>query len=166
VERIILGEAVAATVVVFSIGGASPAAATGNIQVVGIEESLGDPTVRRSPTRSPRFRRAPTRSRIRRRPVVRGLGDGQSDSGHGRPSGAILQRPRRERGQSPCPCKCSGLSGAPLGEGGTADGKIYFDVVGDVPNKRRLQQRARGPAGLDSADPRRSRNRRIHRWRW
>jgi hypothetical protein len=28
----------------------------------------------------------------------------------------------------------SSLGGAPLGEGATTDGKIYFDVVGDVPN--------------------------------
>ncbi len=28
----------------------------------------------------------------------------------------------------------STLSGAPLGPGGTSAGKLYFDVVGDVPN--------------------------------
>jgi hypothetical protein len=42
---------------------------------------------------------------------------------------------RAESGANyPALASISGLSAAPLGEGATADGKIYFDVTGDVPN--------------------------------
>jgi uncharacterized membrane protein YgcG len=135
VEKKLLIGAIAATAVVFTIGAAPSASATSNIQVVGLEETLGDPngteiayTVTKIlPSADPvaypvagQLYEASVMARATRGTVIPGVPffSARAESGANYPALAGV----------------SSLSGAPLGEGATADGKIYFDVVGDVPN--------------------------------
>lgn len=134
-ESKIVAGAVAATAVVFGIGVAPPASATSNIQVVGIEETLGDPngaeiayTVSKilpsgDPVAYPvagQLYEATVMARATRGTVV--------------PVVPFFNARAESGANYPALTNVSSLSGAPLWEGATADGKIYFDVVGDVPN--------------------------------
>lgn len=133
-EKVLAG-AVAATAVVFSIGAAPSASATGNIQVVGIEETLGDPNgteIAYTVTKilpsadsvaypvAGQLYEASVMARAIRGTVVPAVPffNARAESGANYP---VLEG-------------VSGLSGAPLADGATADGKIYFDVVGVAPN--------------------------------
>jgi hypothetical protein len=134
-EARILAGALMAAAVAFSMGAAPPALATSKIQVVGIEEPLGDPngseiayTVTKIvPSADPvaypvagQLYEATVMARANRGTVVPIVPffNARAESGANYPALATV----------------SSLSGAPLFEGATADGKVYFDVVGDVPN--------------------------------
>jgi Domain of unknown function (DUF1942) len=131
--RVLAG--VVATAVVFSIGAAAPAAAEGNSQVVGIEQTVGDPndteiayTVSKIfPSADPvaypvagQLYEATVMARALQGTVVPSVPSFSAHAG----SGATY----------PALASVSGLSGAPLWDGATTEGKIYFDVVGDVPD--------------------------------
>ena len=134
-ETKILAGVVAATVL-FSIGAAAPAAATGDNQVVGIEQTAGEPdgtviayTVSKIiPSADPVA--YPVAGRLYEATVMARAIDGT----------AVPRVPffnaRADSGANyPALAGVSSLSGAPLGDGATTDGKIYFDVVGPVPNR-------------------------------
>ena len=134
-ERRLLTGAVAATAVVFSIGGAPLASASSNVEVVGIEESLDDPS-------GPAIAYTVTKILPSSDPVAYPVaGQLYEASVMARAiRGTVIPvvpffNARAESGANyPVLTNVSSLSGAQLGEGAATDGKIYFDVVGDVPN--------------------------------
>ena len=130
-----LAGAVAATAVLFSISAVPPASAAGNVQVVGIEESLMGPdgtevayTVTKivpsgDPVTYPvggQLYEATVMARALRGTAVPVVPFFNARSASGANYPALVQ--------------VSSLSGAPIFEGATAKGKVYFDVVGDAPN--------------------------------
>jgi Domain of unknown function (DUF1942) len=127
--------AVAATAVMFSIGAVPPASATSNIQVVGIEETLRDPngteiayTVTKiMPSADPVA--YPVAGRLYEATVM-----ARALRGTVTPVVPFFNARAESGANYRVLANVSSLSGAPLGEGGTTDGKIYFDVVGDDPN--------------------------------
>lgn len=138
--------AVVAAAVAFSIGAAVPAAATDDNQVVGIEQVLTEPngteiayTVSKIlPSADPvaypvagQLYEATVMARATRGTVVAlaPFFNARTDSGANYPALAGV----------------SSLSGAPLQEGATADGKVYFDVVGPVPNRIVYDNPPEGP---------------------
>jgi hypothetical protein len=127
--------AVAATTVLFGIGAVPPASAAGNVQVVGIEELLTDPngteiayTVTKivpsgDPVAYPvggQLYEATVMARALRGTVV--------------PVVPFFNARAEGGANYPALVQVSSLSGAPLFEGNTTKGKVYFDVVGDAPN--------------------------------
>ena len=130
--KIIAG--IVAAAVAFSVGGAGPAAATGNNQVVGIEQTVPDPsgteiayTVSKivpslDPVAYPvagQLYEATVMARATRGTVV--------------PLVPFFNARTEGGANYPALVNVSGLSAAPLQEGATTDGKIYFDVVGAAP---------------------------------
>jgi Domain of unknown function (DUF1942) len=131
----------AATAIMFAVGAASvaPASAANNIKPFGIQETLDDYVTGAPVTGytvsnlSPSFDPVPY-------PVAGRLYEaGVTVDALGGPVVPLIPlfNARAESGQNYRVLEVStpqGLSGAPLPPGGSATGKLYFDVVGDVPN--------------------------------
>ncbi|BDX35142.1 hypothetical protein TUM20985_56890 [Mycobacterium antarcticum] len=134
-ENKILAGAVAAAAVVLSIGAAPPALATANIQVVGIEETLGDPN---GPEIAYTVTKILPSADAVAYPVAGQLYEAsvmaRATRGTAVPVVPFFNARAEGGANYPALAAVSSLSGAPLAEGATANGKIYFDVVGDVPN--------------------------------
>ena len=141
----ILAGVVVTTAVVFSIGAAVPAAATGN-QTVGIEQAVGDPNGTQIAYTVTKI--VPSADTVAY-PVAGQLYEAtvMARALHGTVS--PLQPFFTARAVSganyPALTTVSSLSGAPLGDGDTTNGKIYFDVVGAVPNSVVYDNPPEGP---------------------
>jgi hypothetical protein len=127
--------AVAATAAMFALGAVPPAWATSNIQVMGVAETLKDvngPLIGYTVTGlMPSSDPVPY-------PVAGQLYEAtvKADALVGTVMPAVWDfNARAERGANyPALATVSSLSTAPIGQGGTTTGKVYFDVIGDVPN--------------------------------
>lgn len=126
--------AVAATAVVFSLGAVAPASATSNIQVFSAQETLKDmngPLIGYKVTGlMPSADPVPY-------PVAGRLWEATVTADA--LVGAVMPAPslfnaRAEDGANYRALNVSSLSGAPIRSGGSSTGKVYFDVVGPVPN--------------------------------
>lgn len=145
-ERKILAGTFAATAIVCSIGAAPPASATGNNQIVGIEQTAGDPSGTEIAYTVTKI--LPSADPVGY-PVVGQLYEAtvMARAIHGTVVPVVPSFSARAASGANYPAlgDVSGFSGAPLWEGVTTDGKIYFDVVGDVPNSVVYNN---GPEGL------------------
>lgn len=127
--------AVAATATMFALGAVPLAWATSNIQVMGVTETLKDvngPLIGYTvtglmPSSDPvpypvagRLYEATVKADALVGTVIPVAWDfnARAESGANYPALATV----------------SSLSAAPIGQGGTTTGKVYFDVIGDVPN--------------------------------
>ena len=134
-ETKILAGAVVATAVVFSVAAAVPAGASGDNQIVGIEQTAGDPdgteiayTVTKIlPSADPVA--YPLAGQLYEATVM-----AKAIQGTVVPLVPFFNARAASGANYPALANVSSLSGAPLGDGATTDGKIYFDVVGPVPN--------------------------------
>ena len=99
-----------------------------------------------------------------RRPARRGHRDGQSHRRDGRPLGALLQRPRPERRQLPCPGQRVQSQRSAAGGRRHHQRQDLLRRSRSRPHQHRLRQPARGPGGLEPADCWRPEYRR-QRWR-
>jgi hypothetical protein len=130
-----LAGAVAATAVLFSISAVPPASAAGNVQVVGIEESLMDPN-------GTEVAYTVTKIVPSGDPVAYPLGGQLYEAtvmaralrGTVNPVVPFFNARAAGGANYPALVQVSSLSGAPLFEGNTMKGKVYFDVVGEAPN--------------------------------
>ncbi|MBJ7384648.1 MAG: DUF1942 domain-containing protein [Mycolicibacterium sp.] len=130
-----LAGAVAATAVLFSIGAVPPASAAGNVQTVGIEESLMDPN-------GTEVAYTVTKIVPSGDPVAYPLGGQLYEAtvmaralrGVVNPVVPFFNARSAGGANYPALVQVSSLSGGPLFEGNTTKGKVYFDVVGDAPN--------------------------------
>ena len=130
-----LAGTVAATAVIFGIGGVAPASATRNLQDFGELETLknmngpriGYTVTGLMPTSDPvpyPFAGRPYEATVKADALV----------GTVAPFVPFFNA-RAENGDNyRVLADVSGLSGAPIGPGGRTTGKLYFDVVGDIPN--------------------------------
>ena len=127
--------AVAVTAAMFALGGVPLAWATSNIQVMGMTETLKDvngPLIGYTVTglmASSDPVPYPVAGRLYEATV-------KADALVGTVIPAVWDfNARAESGANyPALAPVSSLSAAPIGQGGTTIGKVYFDVVGDVPN--------------------------------
>jgi hypothetical protein len=127
--------AVAATSVLFGVGAVAPASATSNIQLFGQQETLKDlngplagyTVTGLMPTSDPvpyPFAGRPYEATVKADAIV----------GTVTPIVPFFNA-RAENGDNyRVLANVSSFSGAPIGQGGTSTGKIYFDVVGAEPN--------------------------------
>lgn len=126
-----------AAAVTVSIGAAVPsAAATGDHQTVGLEHTTGAPngtviayTVTKIlPSADPVA--YPVAGRLYEATVMARAIDGTAV-----PLAPFFNARADSGANYPALAAVSSLSGAPLGAGATTNGKVYFDVVGPVPNR-------------------------------
>ena len=132
-SRQILAGTVVATAVAFSVGTAMPTAAAGDDQIVGIEQTVGNPdgsviayTVTKIlPSGDPVAH--PLAGQLYEATVM-------AKSIQGTVVPLVPFFTARAGGATyPALADVSSLSAAPLGDGATTDGKVYFDVVGPAP---------------------------------
>lgn len=131
-----LAGAVAATAIMFSVGAVAPASAINNIKDFGVQETLRDfglgteigytvtglmPTADAVPF--------PAAGRLFEATVT-----AEAIQGTVTPVVSFFNARPQSSANYRVLTNVSSLSGAPLGQGGSTTGKIYFDVVGDVPN--------------------------------
>jgi len=126
--------AVAATAAMFGLGAVPPAWAISNIQVMGVAETLKD-------VNGPLIGYTVTGLMPSSDPVpypVAGLYEAtvKADALVGTVMPAVWDfNARAESGANyRALANVSSLSAAPIGQGGSSTGKVYFDVVGDMPN--------------------------------
>ncbi len=127
--------AVAATAAMFGFGVVPPASAISNIQVMGVQETLKD-------VNGPLAGYTVTGLRPSADPVPYPVAGRLYEATVTANAlvGTVLPtvwdfNARAESGATyPALANVSSLSAAPIGQGGSATGKVYFDVVGDVPN--------------------------------
>lgn len=127
--------AFAATAVAFGFGAVPTASAATNVQVVGIEELLSDPngtevayTVTKIvPSGDPVA--YPLGGRLYEATVM-----ARALRGTVNPVVPFFNARAAGGANYPALVQVSSLSGAPLFQGNTTTGKVYFDVVGDAPN--------------------------------
>ena len=128
--------AVVAAAVAFSIGAAPPASATGDNQVVGIEQVVPDPNGTDIAYTVSKI--VPSADPVAY-PVAGQLYEATVMARATRGTAVPLVPPFTARAEGgaiyPALTGVSSLSGAPLQDGATTDGKIYFDVVGPVPTR-------------------------------
>ena len=132
--RFIFAGAVAGTAILFNVSVAPSASASGDYQVVGIEQSVGDPnggeiayTVTNIlPSADPIG--YPIAGQLYEASVM-----ARATQGTAVPMALAFSARTKNGASYPALANAPGLSGAPLADGATTDGKIYFDVVGDVP---------------------------------
>lgn len=125
---------VVAAAVAFSIGAAGPALATGNNQIVGIEQTVADlngteisyTVTKILPSADPIG--YPIAGQLYEATVM-----ARATQGTAVPMALAFSARTKNDAKYPALANAPGLSGAPLADGTTTDGKIYFDVVGDVP---------------------------------
>jgi len=126
--------AVVATTITLCVGAAAPAFAIDNIRPFGVQETfmvngalIGYTVTGLTPSSDPVP--YPTAGRLYEATVT-------ADALQGTVFPVVPDfNARAESGTNyPVLAGVSSLSGAPLGEGGSTTGKIYFDVVGDAPN--------------------------------
>jgi len=129
-----LAGTVAATSIMFSVGAVAPASATDNIRLFGVQETfmangtvIGYTVTGLMP--SVDVVPYPVAGRLYEAPVT-------AEALQGTVIPVVPNfNARAESGANyRVLANVSSLSGAPLGQGGSTTGKIYFDVVGDVPN--------------------------------
>ena len=152
-SRQILAGTVVATAVAFSVGTAMPAAAAGDDQIVGIEQTVGNPdgsviayTVTKIlPSGDPVAH--PLAGQLYEATVmaksIQGTVAPLVPFFTARAGGAtypaladvssLSAAPLGDGATYPALADVSSLSAAPLGDGATTDGKVYFDVVGPAP---------------------------------
>ncbi|HEY7050902.1 MAG TPA: DUF1942 domain-containing protein [Mycobacterium sp.] len=124
----------AATSILFSVTAVAPASAIDNIQLLGVQETfmvngtlIGYTVTGLSPSAD--AVPYPVAGRLYEAMVT-------AEALQGTVTPVVPDfNARAESGSNyPVLANVSSLSGAPLGQGGSTTGKIYFDVVGDVPN--------------------------------
>ena len=125
---------IVATSVVFGIGAATPAVATADNQIVGIEQTVGDPTgteiaytvTKIVPSADPVAH--PVEGQLYEATVM-----AKAIQGTVVPLVSFFTARAANGANYPALADVSNLSAAPLADGATTDGTIYFDVVGPVP---------------------------------
>ena len=130
-----LATGVAATTIMFGFGAVAPAWATSNIKELGAQETIKDIN---GPLTGYTVTGLMPSSDPVPYPVAGQLYEAtvKADALVGTAMPAVWDfNARAERGANyPALATVSSLSAAPIGQGGTTTGKVYFDVIGDVPN--------------------------------
>jgi hypothetical protein len=127
--------AVATTAVLFSVGAVPPASATSNIKEFGVEETLknvngpliGYTVTGLMPSADPVPYPVAGRlweATVRANAIV----------GTVMPSPNLFNARAEDGANYRSLANVASLSGGPIGQGGSTTGKVYFDVIGSIPN--------------------------------
>ena len=126
--------ATAATAILFSVSVTPQASAAGDNQVVGIEQLARDSNgAEISYTVTNILPSADPLGYPVAGQLYEALVMARATQGTAVPMALAFSAHTDDGATYPALANASGLSGAPLADGATTDGKIYFDVVGDVP---------------------------------